>query len=126
MHASLAVHLAAAALAGCAALGPGTDLPSSVSSVEGFTLHLPSVSYREAKVRVRGAVCRDPLSVRRAPRSLTVTLVDDLSGRTVSAAIALRPLPVGGSPQCVHYASELPMGGASPKTSHIEVRAGNP
>lgn len=95
-------------LSACATLGDPVqtvDLRVEAHSPPGFVLGRPVVTLEGANLRLRGRVCRKPLSIRPQPRTLRVELFDAQARLLHRRDVALNALPPRSGPRCVYYAA---------------------
>lgn len=107
-HGIFAAPVLALALAACASAPASAEIAVAASAPIGFLSHAPTVQVTRGEVRVRGVLCRAPLSTRVAPQRLDVSLEDGRGAMLVRQSTPLSPLPVGRGARCVTYRIALP------------------
>ena len=104
----IALQVLTAALAGCASAPKAAELVATTTAPPGFETYAPAVRIADGEVRVRGVLCRAPLSTHPAPRRLEASLEDDRNARLDRRSAPLSPLPVGRGARCINYRIALP------------------
>lgn len=108
---SFALIAAILPMSACATVGDPSglvDVEIETESPSGFRLGRPQVVLVGGEMRVRGALCRKPLSIRRQPHGLIVTFMDSDNRALQRRTVPVGSLPVHGGARCVYYSANSP------------------